>query len=161
MSPFCRSIVARSRCRGASSWPRAWTSHFDLVLSPTRQRRCGKFLHGRAFSSRHELTWIRPALPSHRRIWHTVILGPASLSGDWSFRKGGTATSFQVDGKLTIRRKPRRCARAITLGDRDLDCRAWRLHLGGTVAVAVDRSSARVIDEIVMRPITLTEHFWS
>jgi DNA-binding transcriptional LysR family regulator len=34
---------------------------------------------------------------------HAIILGPASLSGHWSFRKGGTATSFQVEGKLTIR----------------------------------------------------------
>ncbi len=34
---------------------------------------------------------------------HAIILGPASLSGRWSFRKGDTATSFQVEGKLTIR----------------------------------------------------------
>jgi DNA-binding transcriptional LysR family regulator len=34
---------------------------------------------------------------------HAIILGPGSLSGHWSFRKGGTATSFQVEGKLTIR----------------------------------------------------------
>ena len=34
---------------------------------------------------------------------HAIILGPASLSGHWSFRKGDTATSFQVEGKLTIR----------------------------------------------------------
>jgi hypothetical protein len=27
---------------------------------------------------------------------------PASLGGHWSFRKGDTATSFQVEGKLTI-----------------------------------------------------------
>jgi DNA-binding transcriptional LysR family regulator len=33
---------------------------------------------------------------------HTIILGPASLGGHWSFRKGDTATSFQVEGKLTI-----------------------------------------------------------
>jgi DNA-binding transcriptional LysR family regulator len=34
---------------------------------------------------------------------HAIILGPGSLSGHWSFRKGGAATSFQVEGKLTIR----------------------------------------------------------
>src|SRR3984957_14300984 len=34
---------------------------------------------------------------------HAIILGPASLGGHWSFRKGDTATSFQVEGKLTIR----------------------------------------------------------
>jgi DNA-binding transcriptional LysR family regulator len=34
---------------------------------------------------------------------HAIILGPASLSGHWSLRKGGTATTFQVEGKLTIR----------------------------------------------------------
>jgi DNA-binding transcriptional LysR family regulator len=34
---------------------------------------------------------------------HAIILGPGSLSGHWSFRKDGTATSFQVEGKLTIR----------------------------------------------------------
>jgi DNA-binding transcriptional LysR family regulator len=33
---------------------------------------------------------------------HAIILGPASLGGRWSFRKGNTATSFQVEGKLTI-----------------------------------------------------------
>jgi DNA-binding transcriptional LysR family regulator len=34
---------------------------------------------------------------------HAIILGPASLSGHWSFRKGDTATSLEVEGKLTIR----------------------------------------------------------
>jgi DNA-binding transcriptional LysR family regulator len=34
---------------------------------------------------------------------HAIILGPASLGGRWSFRKGDTATSFRVEGKLTIR----------------------------------------------------------
>ena len=34
---------------------------------------------------------------------HAIILGPASLSGHWSFRKDDTATSFQVEGKLMIR----------------------------------------------------------
>jgi len=33
---------------------------------------------------------------------HAIILGPASLGGHWSFRKGDTATSCQVEGKLTI-----------------------------------------------------------
>ena len=33
---------------------------------------------------------------------HAIILGPAGLSGHWSFRNGDTATSFQVEGKLTI-----------------------------------------------------------
>jgi DNA-binding transcriptional LysR family regulator len=34
---------------------------------------------------------------------HAIILGPASLGGHWSFRKGGAETSLQVEGKLTIR----------------------------------------------------------
>jgi DNA-binding transcriptional LysR family regulator len=34
---------------------------------------------------------------------HAIILGPASLGGHWSFRKSDTTTSFQVEGKLTIR----------------------------------------------------------
>src|ERR1700739_392375 len=33
---------------------------------------------------------------------HAIILGPASLGGDWSFRKGDTATSLQVESRLTI-----------------------------------------------------------
>jgi DNA-binding transcriptional LysR family regulator len=33
---------------------------------------------------------------------HAIILGPAGLGGHWSFRKADTATSFQVEGKLTI-----------------------------------------------------------
>ena len=33
---------------------------------------------------------------------HAIILGPASLSGHWSFQKGDAAISFQVEGKLTI-----------------------------------------------------------
>jgi len=33
---------------------------------------------------------------------HAIILGPASLGGHWSFRKGDSATSIQVEGKLTI-----------------------------------------------------------
>jgi DNA-binding transcriptional LysR family regulator len=34
---------------------------------------------------------------------HAIILGPASLGGHWSFRRGDTATSFQVSGRLTAR----------------------------------------------------------
>jgi transposase len=55
------------------------------------------------------LPWAYPATPK-LRPWpeddayqHAIILGPASLSGHWSFRKGDAATSFQVQGKLTIR----------------------------------------------------------
>jgi DNA-binding transcriptional LysR family regulator len=33
---------------------------------------------------------------------HAIILGPASLGGHWSFRKGDRAASVQVEGKLTI-----------------------------------------------------------
>ena len=33
---------------------------------------------------------------------HAIILGPASLGGHWSFRKDNTATSVQVEGKLTV-----------------------------------------------------------
>ena len=32
---------------------------------------------------------------------HAIILGPGSLGGQWSFRKGGTTTSFLVEGRLT------------------------------------------------------------
>jgi DNA-binding transcriptional LysR family regulator len=35
-------------------------------------------------------------------VLHAIILGPASLGGHWSFCKGDTATSFQVESKLTI-----------------------------------------------------------
>jgi DNA-binding transcriptional LysR family regulator len=34
---------------------------------------------------------------------HAIILGPGSLSGRWSFRKGDTATTFHVNGKLMMR----------------------------------------------------------
>jgi DNA-binding transcriptional LysR family regulator len=34
---------------------------------------------------------------------HAIILGPGSLGGHWSFHNGDTETSFQVEGKLTIR----------------------------------------------------------
>jgi DNA-binding transcriptional LysR family regulator len=34
---------------------------------------------------------------------HAIILGPASLGGHWSFRKGDTASTFQVEGKVTVR----------------------------------------------------------
>jgi len=34
---------------------------------------------------------------------HTIILGPGSLDGHWSFRKGDAATTFQVEGKFIIR----------------------------------------------------------
>ena len=43
-----------------------------------------------------------PATPSdlHR---HAIIVGPGSLRGHWSFRRNDTATSFQVEGRLTVR----------------------------------------------------------
>src|SRR6202021_2136417 len=88
-----------------TSWPKAWTSRFGLVLFPTRQRRCGEFSHGRGSSSRRELPPTRagaPPLVPTDLAQHAIILGPASLDGHWSFRKGDTATSFQVEGKLTI-----------------------------------------------------------
>jgi DNA-binding transcriptional LysR family regulator len=34
---------------------------------------------------------------------HAIILGPASLGGHWSFRKGDAATTFDVEGKLIMR----------------------------------------------------------
>jgi DNA-binding transcriptional LysR family regulator len=34
---------------------------------------------------------------------HAIIVGPASLGGHWSFRSGDAVTSFQVEGKLSIR----------------------------------------------------------
>jgi DNA-binding transcriptional LysR family regulator len=43
-------------------------------------------------------TPVDPADLSH----HSIILGPASLGGHWSFRVGDTTTSFQVEGKLKI-----------------------------------------------------------
>ncbi len=33
---------------------------------------------------------------------HAIILGPASLSGHWSFRKDDKVLSFQVEGRLTV-----------------------------------------------------------
>src|SRR5713101_8076332 len=86
-----------------TSWPKAWTSRFGLVLFPTRQPRCGEFSHGRGSSLRRDLTWTRPGPPPTTDLaQHAIILGPASLSRHWSFRKGDTATSFQVEGKLRI-----------------------------------------------------------
>jgi len=80
-------------------------SRFGLVRFPTRQRRCGEFSYGRGSSPHRELTSTRPEPPSTPTdlVQHAIILGPASLRGHWSFRKGDTATSFQVEGKLTIR----------------------------------------------------------
>jgi len=43
----------------------------------------------------------RPETPADL-AQHAIILGPASLGGQWSFRKGDTATSFQVESRLTI-----------------------------------------------------------
>jgi DNA-binding transcriptional LysR family regulator len=34
---------------------------------------------------------------------HAISLGPAGLGGHWSFRKGDVTTSFEVEGRLTIR----------------------------------------------------------
>ncbi len=34
---------------------------------------------------------------------HSIILGPGSLGGHWSFRKDDGATSFQVKGRLNVR----------------------------------------------------------
>ena len=34
---------------------------------------------------------------------HAIILRPASLSGHWSSRRGDTVTSFNGEGKLTVR----------------------------------------------------------
>lgn len=34
---------------------------------------------------------------------HSIILGPGSMGGQWSFRKSGTATSLSVQGRITVR----------------------------------------------------------
>jgi DNA-binding transcriptional LysR family regulator len=34
---------------------------------------------------------------------HAIILGPGSIRGHWSFRKDDTTTSFQVEGRLSVR----------------------------------------------------------
>jgi DNA-binding transcriptional LysR family regulator len=36
-------------------------------------------------------------------LQHAIILGPASLGGDWSLRKESTATSCPVEGRLMVR----------------------------------------------------------
>src|SRR5258708_2107569 len=54
-------------------------------------------------ASRAYLDKAGPPLAPADLAQHAIILGPASLGGHWSFRKGDTATSFQVEGKLTIR----------------------------------------------------------
>jgi DNA-binding transcriptional LysR family regulator len=54
-------------------------------------------------ASRGYLDEAGPLLTPTDLAGHSIILGPASLGGHWSFRKGDTATSFQVEGKLTIR----------------------------------------------------------
>src|SRR3984893_11380492 len=54
-------------------------------------------------ASRAYLDTAGPPLAPADLAQHAIILGPASLGGHWSFRKGEAATSFQVEGKLTIR----------------------------------------------------------
>ena len=68
------------------------------------QRRCGEFSHGLGSSPRREAYLDNAGVPLTPKDLpqHAIILGPASLGGHWSFRKGDTATSFQVEGKLTI-----------------------------------------------------------
>lgn len=34
---------------------------------------------------------------------HAIVLGPGSIGGHWSFRKNGTVTSFQVQGRVIAR----------------------------------------------------------
>ncbi len=34
---------------------------------------------------------------------HAIVLGPGSIGGHWSFRKDGTVTSFQVEGRVIVR----------------------------------------------------------
>jgi DNA-binding transcriptional LysR family regulator len=65
--------------RRVLSWPRV------LVASPTYLDKAG--------------TPVTPADLSK----HAIILGPASLGGQWSFRKDGAATMFQAESKLLIR----------------------------------------------------------
>jgi DNA-binding transcriptional LysR family regulator len=54
-------------------------------------------------ASRAYLDRAGPPVTPADLVQHAIILGPASLNGHWSFRKGDTVTSFQVEGKLTIR----------------------------------------------------------
>jgi len=44
----------------------------------------------------------RPTIPADLSE-HAIILGPGGVGGHWSFTKDGTATSFQVEGKLNVR----------------------------------------------------------
>lgn len=44
---------------------------------------------------------------------HAIILGPGSLGGQWSFRKGDTTTSFQVNGRLIARESEGAIAAAV------------------------------------------------
>ncbi len=61
-------------------WPSPWT----------RQQRCGEFSHGRGFLAASRAYLKKAGPPSHPRIWlgHAIILGPASLGGHRSFRRG-------------------------------------------------------------------------
>jgi DNA-binding transcriptional LysR family regulator len=33
---------------------------------------------------------------------HALIMGPASVTANWTFRRGGTTTSVRVDGRIRI-----------------------------------------------------------
>jgi DNA-binding transcriptional LysR family regulator len=43
-----------------------------------------------------------PAMPADL-LEHTIILGPGSLDGHWSFHKDGGSSTFQVESRLTAR----------------------------------------------------------
>ena len=69
----------------------------DSTATVRRVRSCPRVLTAsRAYLDRAG-TPGAPADLAH----HAIILGPGSLGGQWSFRKGGTTTTFQVEGRLT------------------------------------------------------------
>ncbi len=45
---------------------------------------------------------------------HAIVLGPGSIGGHWSFRKDGTVTSFQVEGRVIARASEGAIAAAVS-----------------------------------------------
>jgi DNA-binding transcriptional LysR family regulator len=73
--PLTDSLAKARRIRG---WPRVLTASLDYLAMAGL-----------------------PQTPGDLSA-HAIILGPVSVSTNWVFRKGGTATSVRVDGRLRI-----------------------------------------------------------
>lgn len=109
--------------------------HIDLMVDDARQDlvvdgvdvavRLGALPDSTATTQRI-LTWPRILVASHRYLDrvgipvdpshlsdHSIIIGPGSLDGHWSFRNGRTVKSVQVQGRLTVRANEAAVAAAV------------------------------------------------